>query len=67
MTANAGVSFDSGPAEPIGKRSPQPKGLGANRSELLDAVLAESFEEWGGITEAVSVVVCGWRILRRES
>jgi hypothetical protein len=67
MAANAEVSFDSGPAEPIMKRSPQPKGFGTNRSEVIDAVPAEFFGAWAGTMEAVWEVVGGWRTSRRES
>ncbi|MDG6976006.1 MAG: hypothetical protein JRN27_07950 [Nitrososphaerota archaeon] len=49
------------------KRSPQPKGFGTNRSEVIDAVPAEFFGAWAGTMEAVWEVVGGWRTSRRES
>ncbi len=67
MTANAGVSFDSGLAEPIGKRSPQPKGFGANRGEAVNAVLTEFFEAGGCTTESGWEGVSGRWTMRRAS
>ncbi|MDG6898408.1 MAG: hypothetical protein JRN24_01585 [Nitrososphaerota archaeon] len=61
-----GVSFDSELAVLIEHSASQLKELGVDRSEVVNAILAEFFET-GGTTEAVWEVVSRRRIRRRTS
>ncbi|MDG6982720.1 MAG: hypothetical protein JRM74_04625 [Nitrososphaerota archaeon] len=60
-----GVSFDEDLAELIQRHSQQLKELGVDRSEIVNAILADFFEA-GGTTELVWEVVSKRRVKQRK-
>jgi metal-responsive CopG/Arc/MetJ family transcriptional regulator len=60
-----GISFDAELARAVDAHAKQLRGLGVNRSDIVNALVAEFFED-GGSTEAVWEAVSRRRTKRRE-
>jgi metal-responsive CopG/Arc/MetJ family transcriptional regulator len=60
-----GISFDADLARAVDAHAKQLRGLGVNRSDIVNALVAEFFEE-GGSAEAVWEAVSRRRAKKRE-